>query len=135
MRVAALLNSVRSATTRCASASTRSANTWANANARRSPCAPNDRLKDEFLAILAHELRNPLAPITNALRLLKLGDSSETEVAQIGQMMERQVGNLRHLVDDLHWRSRASRAARSSCARNWSSWLPSSVPPSKPAVR
>ena len=57
----------------------------------------SDRRKDEFLALLAHELRNPLAPIRNGLHVLRLtGGSSE-----IVLMMERQVGQLVRLVDDL----------------------------------
>jgi len=60
-----------------------------------------DRQKDEFLAILAHELRNPLAPIRNALRLLQEdGDSSPT-VATARGMIERQVLQMVRLVDDL----------------------------------
>lgn len=69
----------------------------------------NDRRKDEFLAILAHELRNPLSPITNALQLLRLTESADKAVARIGRMMERQVGNLRRLVDDLMEVSRITR--------------------------
>jgi PAS domain S-box-containing protein len=60
-----------------------------------------DRRKDEFLATLAHELRNPLAPIRNALQLMKLagGDAAALETSR--SMMERQVGQMRRLVDDL----------------------------------
>jgi signal transduction histidine kinase/DNA-binding response OmpR family regulator len=66
-----------------------------------------DRSKDEFLAVLGHELRNPLAPILTALHLMRLraGDSStERERAVI----ERQVGHLARLVDDLLDVSRAT---------------------------
>ncbi len=60
-----------------------------------------DRRKDEFLAILAHELRNPLAPIRNAVQLLRLdGDQSATR-EQAFSMMERQLGQMVRLVDDL----------------------------------
>ena len=60
-----------------------------------------DRRKDEFLAVLAHELRNPLAPIRTALEVLRLsGDGAET-VAQLRPMMERQVGYMVRLIDDL----------------------------------
>jgi PAS domain S-box-containing protein len=59
-----------------------------------------DRLKDEFLATLAHELRNPLAPITNSLEILKLqGDADK--VSPTTAIIERQVRHLVHLVDDL----------------------------------
>jgi signal transduction histidine kinase/ActR/RegA family two-component response regulator len=68
-----------------------------------------DRRKDEFLAMLAHELRNPLAPITNAAHLLRLAghDSRVRENAQ--HLIERQVSHLVRLVDDLLDVSRVSR--------------------------
>lgn len=59
-----------------------------------------DRRKDEFLAMLAHELRNPLAPIRNALQILKLADGRE-QVGQAHDVMERQFNQLVRLVDDL----------------------------------
>lgn len=61
-----------------------------------------DRRKDEFLATLAHELRNPLAPIRNALRLMKTspGEDAGPAAAEV-EMMERQVRHLSRLVDDL----------------------------------
>jgi PAS domain S-box-containing protein len=60
------------------------------------------RRKDEFLAMLSHELRNPLAPIVNALQLLRIqrGSYNPTE-RQARTIIERQVGLLRHLIDDL----------------------------------
>lgn len=60
-----------------------------------------DRHKDEFLATLAHELRNPLAPIRNALQILKLPEASRASLEQAKDMMDRQVGQLIRLVDDL----------------------------------
>jgi PAS domain S-box-containing protein len=61
----------------------------------------DDRRKDEFLATLAHELRNPLAPIWNSLQILKM-PSVDTETAQqTREMMERQLHHLVRLVDDL----------------------------------
>ncbi|WP_439627070.1 PAS domain S-box protein [Gemmata sp.] len=60
-----------------------------------------DRRKDEFLATLAHELRNPLAPIRNALQILKLPRVDATTVERSRDMMERQVHHLVRLVDDL----------------------------------
>ncbi len=71
-----------------------------------------DRRKDEFLATLAHELRNPLAPIRNALHLLRLGGgevSADGEGIHLHQMMERQVNHMVRLVDDLLEISRITR--------------------------
>jgi PAS domain S-box-containing protein len=60
-----------------------------------------DRRKDEFLAMLAHELRNPLAPIRNALQLLKLAGNDPGVSQRARELMERQVEYLVRLVDDL----------------------------------
>jgi two-component system CheB/CheR fusion protein len=60
-----------------------------------------DRRKDEFLAILAHELRNPLAPIQNALRLQRDPETSAPVIRWSREVIERQVGHLARLVDDL----------------------------------
>jgi PAS domain S-box-containing protein len=60
-----------------------------------------DRRKDEFLATLAHELRNPLAPIRNALQILKMPRVDADTVGRSRDMMERQVDQLVRLVDDL----------------------------------
>src|SRR5262249_50626848 len=60
-----------------------------------------DRRKDEFLAMLAHELRNPLAPIRNGLQIMQLATQDSEEVAQTREMMNRQVQHLTRLVDDL----------------------------------
>ncbi|WP_425613586.1 PAS domain S-box protein [Anatilimnocola sp. NA78] len=60
-----------------------------------------DQRKDEFLATLAHELRNPLAPIRNALQILKLPRVDAETVERSREMMERQVHHLVRLVDDL----------------------------------
>jgi PAS domain S-box-containing protein len=67
-----------------------------------------DRRKDEFLATLAHELRNPLSPVRVALELMRraLGPSS---VDRYLNVIERQVGNLEHIVDDLLEISRITR--------------------------
>lgn len=66
-----------------------------------------DRRKDEFLAVLGHELRNPLAPIATALHLIRLKTSTgiEREIA----LIDRQVGHLTRLVDDLLDLSRITR--------------------------
>jgi signal transduction histidine kinase len=58
-----------------------------------------NRAKDEFLAMLGHELRNPLSPITTALELMKL--RSGGHVSREEQIIQRQVKHLTHLVDDL----------------------------------
>jgi signal transduction histidine kinase/CheY-like chemotaxis protein len=69
----------------------------------------NDRRKDEFLAMLAHELRNPLAPIRNSLHILRLTEAHNPASAGIGAMMERQVSHMVRLVDDLLEVSRITR--------------------------
>jgi len=69
-----------------------------------------DRRKDEFLATLGHELRNPLAPILNSLEILKLsGATAEGGSAHACAVMERQVSHLNRLVDDLLEVSRITR--------------------------
>lgn len=60
-----------------------------------------DRRKDEFLAMLAHELRNPLAPIAMAAQLLKVGPSNPTRLTQTCNVIDRQVAHMTHLLDDL----------------------------------
>jgi PAS domain S-box-containing protein len=60
-----------------------------------------DRKKDEFLAVLAHELRSPLAALRNALGVLRRTDDDPTRVEQVRPLMERQVQQLTRLVDDL----------------------------------
>ncbi|MGH7170664.1 MAG: hybrid sensor histidine kinase/response regulator [Gemmataceae bacterium] len=69
----------------------------------------NHRRKDEFLATLAHELRNPLAPIRNGLQLMRLASGQVETVEQARIMMERQMTQLVRLVDDLMDMSRISR--------------------------
>jgi signal transduction histidine kinase/CheY-like chemotaxis protein len=60
-----------------------------------------DRRKSEFLATLAHELRNPLAPIRNALELLRIGAGKPGLMERMLGTMERQVGHMVHLINDL----------------------------------
>ncbi len=60
-----------------------------------------DRRKDEFLAMLAHELRNPLAPLRNALQILALGGGDPGVTGRVRAIMDRQVTHLTRLVDDL----------------------------------
>jgi len=59
------------------------------------------RHKDEFLAMLAHELRNPLAPILTGMEILRVNPGDKALVEKIGGMMDRQVGQLAHLIDNL----------------------------------
>ena len=68
-----------------------------------------DRRKDEFLATLAHELRNPLAPIRNGLQVLRLAGGGGEMVDEARSMMERQLTHLVRLVDDLLEVSRITR--------------------------
>ena len=67
-----------------------------------------DQRKNEFLATLAHELRNPLAPIRNGLQWMKLAGNDSAAVEQARAMMERQVGHMVRLIDDLLDLSRVS---------------------------
>ena len=60
-----------------------------------------DRRKDEFLATLAHELRNPLAPIRTSMGILKHLHPDSKQVTQLRNVVDRQVGHLTRLVDDL----------------------------------
>jgi len=60
-----------------------------------------DRRKDEFLALLAHELRNPLAPVRNAVSVLRLKINGDPDVLWCRDVIERQVEQLSRLVDDL----------------------------------
>ena len=68
-----------------------------------------NRRKDEFLAMLAHELRNPLAPIATAAELLKLGGADQARLRKTGEVISRQVTHMTKLVDDLLDVSRVTR--------------------------
>ena len=68
-----------------------------------------DRQKDEFLAMLAHELRNPLAPIRNGVSLMKTKAMDDPHLLQARDIIERQLGHLTRLVDDLLDVSRITR--------------------------
>ncbi|MGZ5000425.1 MAG: ATP-binding protein [Methylomonas sp.] len=68
-----------------------------------------DRSKDQFLAMLAHELRNPLAPIRNAVQILKFAQTATSRIEWCGDVIERQVEHLVRIVDDLLDVSRINR--------------------------
>jgi PAS domain S-box-containing protein len=68
-----------------------------------------NRRKDEFLAMLAHELRNPLAPIRNSVHVLRMTSEVDSSASRIVEMMERQVNHMVRLVDDLMEISRITR--------------------------
>src|SRR5271165_4812420 len=60
-----------------------------------------DRRKDQFIAVLAHELRNPLAPLRNGLQIMRLAGGDADAVANARAIMERQLGHMVRLIDDL----------------------------------
>jgi PAS domain S-box-containing protein len=74
---------------------------WVGSNSDVHEVKEADRRKNEFLAMLAHELRNPLAPIRNALNVMRLKDGDAESVRAASEMMERQVSLMVRLVDDL----------------------------------
>jgi len=82
-------------------------------NARQTELAEQlrhaDRRKDEFLALLAHELRNPLAPVRNAVTIMRLKNSDDPELTWCRDVIERQANQLTRLVDDLLDVSRITR--------------------------
>lgn len=69
----------------------------------------SDRRKDQFLATLAHELRNPLAPLSNALQIWPMVEDDHAELEQLRKLMERQVRQMTRLIDDLLDVSRITR--------------------------
>ncbi|MGK5079919.1 hybrid sensor histidine kinase/response regulator [Janthinobacterium sp. HLX7-2] len=71
--------------------------------------AAADRRKDAFLATLAHELRNPLAPMRNVLEVLRLAQLDDPQLCWVREVLGRQVGHMTHLVDDLMEVSRITR--------------------------
>jgi PAS domain S-box-containing protein len=68
---------------------------------RTAELAESERRKTEFIATLAHELRNPLAPLRAALQVMRKASDNATSVEQLREVMERQLGQLVHLVNDL----------------------------------
>jgi signal transduction histidine kinase/ActR/RegA family two-component response regulator len=100
MRVAALASAVRSAL--------RSRRRQYETRAHLEEREQADRRKDEFLATLAHELRNPLAPIRNAVSLLRMSGAGAAGTS-MWEIMDRQVNHMVRLVDDLMEVSRITR--------------------------
>jgi signal transduction histidine kinase len=68
-----------------------------------------DRRKDEFLAMLGHELRNPLAPVTTALQIMRIHENEPSRVARSREIVERQIDHMTRLIDDLLDVSRITR--------------------------
>src|SRR5262249_11028176 len=60
-----------------------------------------DQRKDEFLAILGHELRNPLASVLNSVAILRLSAPNNAQIEQAGTIVERQIRQMVRLIDDL----------------------------------
>jgi signal transduction histidine kinase len=83
----------------------------ANLRDREEALRDADRRKDEFLAMLAHEIRNPLAPIRTAVQLLRLKELPEGHRTNARDVIERQVEHLVRLIDDLLDVSRITRGA------------------------
>jgi len=81
----------------------------ASERAARAEAERHSTMKDEFLAMLAHELRNPLAPITNAAQLLKMPSVDESLRLKAVSIISRQVRHMTELVDDLLDVSRVTR--------------------------
>jgi signal transduction histidine kinase/ActR/RegA family two-component response regulator len=81
----------------------------ASERAARAEAERHNKMKDEFLAMLAHELRNPLAPITSAAQLLRLPDVNEGLRLKASSIISRQVRHMTELVDDLLDVSRVTR--------------------------
>src|SRR5262245_57088840 len=73
----------------------------AREQAARAAAEEANRRKDEFLAMLAHELRNPLAPIRNALHIFGMSELDDPELVEARAVLERQVQQLGGIVDDL----------------------------------
>jgi signal transduction histidine kinase/ActR/RegA family two-component response regulator len=107
VRVAALASAVRSAL-RARDRQYRARSHLVERDSAIRALEDADRRKDEFLATLAHELRNPLAPIRNSVQSLRLSTANES-LASLVDIMERQVGTMVRLVDDLLEVSRITR--------------------------
>jgi signal transduction histidine kinase/ActR/RegA family two-component response regulator len=81
----------------------------ASERAARAEAERHNKMKDEFLAMLAHELRNPLAPITSAAQLLRMPEVNEGLRLKASSIISRQVRHMTELVDDLLDVSRVTR--------------------------
>lgn len=81
----------------------------AEEKAKRIAAEQADQRKDEFLATLAHELRNPLAPLRNVLHVLQNHELSQEQTSKSYQLMEQQLDHMVRLVDDLMDVSRITR--------------------------
>jgi PAS domain S-box-containing protein len=95
-----------------------------------------DRRKDEFLAMLAHELRNPLAPIRTGLEVMRLAHDDQTLVEEVRATIERQTQVMARLVDDLLDVSRITRGAvelRKTCV-DLASLVHTAVETAEPAI-
>ena len=108
LRVAALLSAVKTAL-RARQRQYEIASYLRELETARDLEAEAMRRKDEFLAMLAHELRNPLAPIRNALHELAVDDTDANRRRELRAIMSRQVEHMVRLVDDLLEASRLSR--------------------------
>jgi PAS domain S-box-containing protein len=84
-------------------------NLLASERAARAGAERSSAMKDEFLAMLAHELRNPLAPISSAARYLGMAYKSEPRIDQVAAVITRQVDHMTRIVDDLLDMSRITR--------------------------
>ncbi|MDQ1923260.1 sensor histidine kinase [Massilia pseudoviolaceinigra] len=92
-----------------ASASAERERLLSEAQQAREIAEGQNRSKDEFLAMLGHELRNPMAPISTAAHLLRMPNISPEQMRQAGDIISRQVDHMNHLVNDLLDVSRVTR--------------------------
>ena len=96
--------------------------------------AESNRRQDEFLAMLAHELRNPLAPIRAAADVLAMGRLDAARIEKLSRVISRQVTHMTGLLDDLMDVSRVTRGLLSWAPRSWMR-TPWTTPPSSRCVR
>ena len=108
MRIAALVSAVRTAS-RARERQYEMRTQLAEQKLAQESLQEEHRRKDDFLAILAHELRNPLAPIRNALHIMHIRGTRDPSTQGLQQMLERQVDHMVRIVDDLMEVSRITR--------------------------